>query len=64
MLNKSTVCFTTQPNSNKSITEGIFVSAELMSKTYAKSRSTQIVIMMVVVIRYLARVNSSEKLGS
>ena len=32
MWNKSTVCFTIQPHSTRSMTEGIFVRAELMSK--------------------------------
>ena len=61
---KSVVCLTNQPKSKSRITEGIFVRGELMSKIYASRSSRQIVIIIAVVIFYLVKLSSSEKLCS
>jgi hypothetical protein len=46
-------CLTNQPTVSKRMTEGILVLDELISNTYAKRSSTQIDIIMVVVIWHL-----------
>jgi hypothetical protein len=43
-------CLTAQPKTNRRITEGIFVLEDVRSNTYAMSRRTQNVIIIVVVI--------------